>query len=605
MFTATLPSATSFEPGLVCQIKFVFLGWQTVFPDPSLGFTDQEEIESSFGTGGMKINKVYYDVAPDKGSEIINEWIEIYNPLNTPIDISGWTIKDNSGSDVLPSMDPVPGKGFALILADGGTLDYWDIPSSVVVGVLPDGSIGNGLENDSDRVILEMPSGLEDDAMSYGADTYAFDPTCPDVAEGHALARIPVGQDTNQASDWQDIGMPEVEVIYPNGGEVWYVGRTYTILWSATNTNGLDSDLSIGIWYSGNSGGDWANIVKDTENDGAFDWRVPLFLDGYYTVSDRARIRVVATGPENFMAQDQDMSDEDFCPPIDYEKLTPEEVELLEKLLETGEIFLYTFDNKQEAGEPVEETKEETKEEVTEETEETEEMPPENEEPEEDTEEPEPQPQDDPTEEGVSDKTGTTSEDMIEDDATEESFSDDQKETTSTEQIIEETEDESQASSTQEDQATSTPQATEESTSTESVTGETEEKNKEVPPDNEGPADEEVVEEEVSEDTGGETTPETLPEEDGQEPQEEPEEETSQEETATVENSESQETEEPVEVIIQEPADLPGGKESEEETVEESSEGSGGERGDNQEEDSEAEARTEDTLAEENINEEI
>lgn len=315
-----------------CQIKFVFEGWQTNLPDFSLGFSDQEEIVSSFATWGIRINKVYYDVDAEHGIEYDNEWIEIYNQTNQEIDISGWKICDNSECDDIPSSDPIPAGGFALITAKDTTWDYWQIPDKVIKIVLADGRIGNGLANDGDRVILKMPDGTEVDAMSYGTDNYAFDPPAPDVEEGHILGRSPNGFDTNRASDWRDFGLPEVTVISPNGGETWYVGRTYTLQWIATNPNGEDNLLSIDIWYSRDSGKSWANIVRGTENDGAYDWRVPLFIDGYYVPSSKGRIKVVATGPENFMVQNWDMSDKDFCPPIDYGLLTPEEIELLKEL---------------------------------------------------------------------------------------------------------------------------------------------------------------------------------------------------------------------------------------------------------------------------------
>lgn len=46
-FKAWLPEGANFE-NKTCQIKFVFDGWQTNFPDSSSGFFDREEIESYF-----------------------------------------------------------------------------------------------------------------------------------------------------------------------------------------------------------------------------------------------------------------------------------------------------------------------------------------------------------------------------------------------------------------------------------------------------------------------------------------------------------------------------------------------------------------------------
>jgi len=279
------------------------------------------------------INKVYYDVGCRRGSDPTSEWIEIYNPTDQEVDITGWIVADNHEEDIIPQSDPIPAFGFAIIAAAASTFQYWNIPGDVVKIVL--GSlIGDGLDNDGDRVILKMPDRTEVDAMSYGDDKSVFNPACPDVEKGHILGRVPIGFDTDSASDFKDFGLPYVQVLYPNGGNVLYVGQTYNLKWKATNPNGDNADLSIDIYYSGDSGSTWGLIVKDTENDGKYTWRLPLFLDdGYYVPSPRARIKVVATGPENFMISDWDLSDRDFCPPINVSLLTPEELSYLE---ETG-----------------------------------------------------------------------------------------------------------------------------------------------------------------------------------------------------------------------------------------------------------------------------
>ena len=296
--------------------------------DFAIEYCDPEEM--------LKINKVYYDVDSEHGEEGDNEWVEIYNPNNMAVDISNWNIKDNNQNDVIPASDPIPAHGFAVITGQSSTWDYWEIPDEVVKIVL-DSYIGNGLSNISDRVILMTPDTSIVDMMSYGGDTFAFDPSCPDVDEGHMLARVPTGYDTDTAADWQDLAPPGVELTYPVGGEIWWVGHHYDITWNATNPNGDDNEIGIDLYYSADSGSTWANIVQDTANDGVFNWRVPLHINGYYVPSDQARIKVVAIGPENFMVQDQDES-EDFCPPIDYDLLTEEELAYLESLDLSGDM---------------------------------------------------------------------------------------------------------------------------------------------------------------------------------------------------------------------------------------------------------------------------
>jgi len=322
LFTVTLPSGTSFPPGKVCQIKFVFNGWQINLPDSSSGFYDQEEIASSFATGGMKINKVYYNVDGEHGSEPANEWIEIYNPLDTPVDISGWKVCDNTSCDAIPTSDSIPAKGFAIITGSNTTWNYWNISNDIVKIVLADGEIGNGLANNGDRVILKMPDGTEDDAMSYGTDSYAFNPPCPDVAEGHILARVPTGFDTNTASDWKDLGLPEVTVTYPNGS-TWHCNANYNLKWTATNPNG-DKDnnkLTIDIIYITDndkngkiSPGDKTFLIADDiSNSGSYTWKID-FSKGYCFLG-YVWIKVIATGPENFMVNNFGISNKVFEPP--------------------------------------------------------------------------------------------------------------------------------------------------------------------------------------------------------------------------------------------------------------------------------------------------
>jgi len=163
-------------------------------------------------TNHLVINEVYYDVkSPNKGVEPANEWIEIYNPTNEAINISGWKIEENQGLShqrTIPTSPPIPARGYAVITPDSSTWSYWpEIPLATIKIVLGN-SIGNGLANENDRVILKNPAGVEIDAISYGNDTYAFSPACPDVVTGHSLERNPAGKDTNTAADFVDRSIP-------------------------------------------------------------------------------------------------------------------------------------------------------------------------------------------------------------------------------------------------------------------------------------------------------------------------------------------------------------------------------------------------------------
>lgn len=165
-------------------------------------------------TNHLVINEVYYDVCSkdncggNKGSDGKNEWVEIYNPTSNPIDIFGWKICDNTGCETVSSSSAILTGGFAIITPQSDTWNYWSIPAGVVKISLGTSNIGSGLNNDSDRVILKDNNGNVVDQMSYGADTTAFNPACPDVVEGHSLERNPVGKDTDTAGDFVDRSSP-------------------------------------------------------------------------------------------------------------------------------------------------------------------------------------------------------------------------------------------------------------------------------------------------------------------------------------------------------------------------------------------------------------
>ncbi len=79
---------------------------------------------------------------------------------------------------------------------------------------------------------------------------------------------------------------PGVTVSAPNGGESWFVGQPYNILWSSTGISG-NVDVALNRNYPG---GAWEAVVSNTANDGVHLWTVT----GNNTTAN-ARIRVVST----------------------------------------------------------------------------------------------------------------------------------------------------------------------------------------------------------------------------------------------------------------------------------------------------------------------
>ena len=292
----------------------------------------------------LVINKVYYDVDADHGSEPENEWVELYNPTDAEIDIQNWEICDNDSCDVLSSSSLViPSLGFAVVTGNAGTWDYWNIPPEVIKIVLG-GYIGGGLNNVADMLILKDATGTIIDQMNWGdpnpcwpnynSDLWTPGPT---VDEGHMLGRDPNGFDTDKPTDFKDFAPPVVSVDnigWPCGshGTCIHCNENFDITWTAINSNsGGDEKLSIDIIYITDNDGDGIPesagdstylIADDIENTGFFNWTLQPCIYAWVW------IKVIATGPENFMVSDSAISNGAFEPPVPAEE-PPMQTEVL------------------------------------------------------------------------------------------------------------------------------------------------------------------------------------------------------------------------------------------------------------------------------------
>ncbi len=152
------------------------------------------------------ISEAYYNPDTAHGDDPGNEWVELYNPTASPVDISGWSIMDATSTDAFPATTTIAAGGYLIVTGTSTTANFWSFPGGVPVVVLG-GSIGNGLSNSSDGVFLKSGDTVVD-AVSWGSNTTAFDPSTASVADGHSIARSSVTTDTNTASDWVDRETP-------------------------------------------------------------------------------------------------------------------------------------------------------------------------------------------------------------------------------------------------------------------------------------------------------------------------------------------------------------------------------------------------------------
>ena len=172
---------------------------------------------------GLLISEVLYDPT---GVEPQREWIEIYNAGDQAIQLGNYKIGDcqaEGGGEGMYQF--LPGTSLAskhvLIVADqaaafiaeyGFQPDYEfvesdpDIPNLTSDATWCSGVINLG--NINDELLILDSSDIVSDALSWGGSSWAFNPPCPDVAEGHSLERRPVNVDTNSAADWIDQSQP-------------------------------------------------------------------------------------------------------------------------------------------------------------------------------------------------------------------------------------------------------------------------------------------------------------------------------------------------------------------------------------------------------------
>lgn len=111
--------------------------------------------------GQVVINEIMYD--PPTGQP---EWVEITNAGDEPVDISGWSIADESGTVRVITVEPIvflEPEGFLVVSEDSMLLDHypWLDVSLIIIKSLPN------FNNDGDTVLLYDGSGEFIDAIGY------------------------------------------------------------------------------------------------------------------------------------------------------------------------------------------------------------------------------------------------------------------------------------------------------------------------------------------------------------------------------------------------------------------------------------------------------
>lgn len=167
-------------------------------------------------TGKVVVSEVLFDPASaSQGGDTYNEWVEIHNGMNVPIDLHGWTMHDTvlgTATDTLATTTLVLPPGGYLIVTRSTTTDtFWaPYPQGTLVVYLGEPLGSGGLSNAGEAVVLRDAAGAMVDGVSWGTNTSVLDPSVSLVgfAEGMSIARVPVSADIDTAADWTLLATP-------------------------------------------------------------------------------------------------------------------------------------------------------------------------------------------------------------------------------------------------------------------------------------------------------------------------------------------------------------------------------------------------------------
>lgn len=166
-------------------------------------------------SGSIVINEIYYrvDLSHRFGSESESEWAELYNPTSSSVNLTGWSIEDNTSCDNIPGSPIIPAGGFAIVTTTDETTfrSVWPAVPSDVIFITSPSAIGNGLANNDELMLRNSVcgSGFIVDHVSWGSNTAGLNPSVTSVpSDGISIERSPHGTDTNTNADFVQSSPP-------------------------------------------------------------------------------------------------------------------------------------------------------------------------------------------------------------------------------------------------------------------------------------------------------------------------------------------------------------------------------------------------------------
>ena len=119
------------------------------------------------------------------------EWIELFNRTSSPISLKNWKLSDASTTITITTQEIfIPASAFVVISKDSSVLNYYNVPSQIIVASIP------SLNNTGDAVVLKDFNGTLIDSVSYL-------PIWGGNVNGKSLERVSPEEFSNDPTNWK------------------------------------------------------------------------------------------------------------------------------------------------------------------------------------------------------------------------------------------------------------------------------------------------------------------------------------------------------------------------------------------------------------------
>ena len=253
-----------------------------------------------------------------------DEWMELYNTSDAPVDLTGWTLVFGERVVHLGVVDGATTEVRRTVIEAGGYFLLERTDDQTVADVEADIIYTGGLSNEGvDVVLLDSNGDVVDrlicpeggwPAGSGGSDDFPYrsmervDPNDPDGAWATNRGLVTVGTDalgnpihgTPRSENEAAIlaaAAPRVDLIAP-AGQAAELSGVVVIRWIADDPDGASEQLRIRIDLSSDAGETWAPLVENLANAGSFAWDTSHHENG-----DQYGIRVVAVDLDGYTTQ--------------------------------------------------------------------------------------------------------------------------------------------------------------------------------------------------------------------------------------------------------------------------------------------------------------